>query len=314
MNRLDRSSFIAGLGAAAAGTTLPRPARAQAVTVRVGSPFSDTFGAPFYAKDAGAFARAGFNLEVTSMSNAGAVAAALAGGALDLGIGDFVSSTNAIERGLPIQLIAGCGLYRSTEPNSLICVAKDSPIRSARDLVGKSCSAPTLVGLTTASIKAWLTQSGVDPERVKIVELTSSSAPASVLRGTVDAGLLAEPYYTPVKNEFRDIGHPFDAISKEFLVSAWFASRSWVEADHERAKRVIAAIYDTQRWANSHRRETLTIFADTTKMDPAKLQGMARTLYATQLLPRYVQPVIDTAVKFKLLDHPVDATDMFPKV
>jgi NitT/TauT family transport system substrate-binding protein len=312
---LRRSTVLRlGLAAGSTAAAFPRRAFAQSAVIRVGAPFSDTFGAPFYAKEAGAFARAGFDLQVTSMSNAGAVAAAIAGGALELGIGDFVSSTNAIERGLPIQLLAGCGLYEATAANSLVCVPNNSPIKSVRDLEGKSCSAPTLVGLTTASIKAWLTQNGVDPEKVRIVELTSSSAPAAVLRGTVDAGLLAEPYYTPVRNEFRDIGHPFDAIAKEFLVSSWFASKVWVEADPVRAKRTIAAIYETQRWANAHHNETLEIFAQTTKLPIEQLRPMPRTRYATELLPRYVQPVLDTAARFKLIDHSLDAASMFPKL
>lgn len=314
MAALPRASFLTAAAAGIAGAASPKAARAQANTIRIGAPFSDTFGAPFYAAQAGAFARAGFAIDVTALSNAGAVAAAIAGGALDLGIGDFVSSTNAILRGLPIQLLAGCGLYRSSEPNSVIAVSKESAIRSPRDLPGKSCSAPTLVGLTTASIKAWLAENGVDPATVRVVELTSSSAPAAVLRGTVDAGLLAEPYYTPVKAEFRDIGHPYDAISKEFLVSAWFASNAWVAADPARARRVIAAIYETQRWANTHRAETLVLFAETMKMDLDKLHGMIRTTYATRLIPSYVQPVIDTAARFKLIDRRIDVSTMFPKV
>lgn len=309
-----RSTFLTALGAGVAGVAIPRRVRAQANKIRIAGPFSDTFGAPFYAKEAGAFARAGFDIEVTALSNAGAVAAALAGGSMELGIGDFVSSTNAINKGLPIQLVAGCGLYLSSEPNSFICVPKDSAIKSVHDLEGKSCSAPTLVGLTTAAIKAWLAQNSVDPDKVRIVELTSSSAPAAVARGTVDAGLLAEPYYTPVKDQYRDIGHPYDAISKEFLVSAWFANHSWVEADHERAKRAIAAIYETQRWANTHRSDTLRIFADYTKLNIDSLRPMARTLYATQLIPSYVQPVLTTAARFKLLDRQVDATSLFPKL
>lgn len=311
---VSRATLLTALGATFAGTALPHRAAAQASKLRIAAPFSDTFGAPFYAKEAGAFARAGFDIEVTSLSNAGAVAAALAGGAIELGLGDFVSSTNAIIKGLPIQLVAGCGLYQASEPNSLICVPKDSPIKTPRDLEGHSCSAPTLVGLSTAATKAWLAQNGADPDKVRIVELTSSSAPAAVLRGTVDAGLLAEPYYTPVKDQFRDIGHPYDAIAKEFLVSAWFAGKAWFDADHDRAKRVIAAIYDTQRWANAHRAETLTIFADRTKLDIAALRPMARTTYATQLIPSYVQPVLTTAEKFKLMDHPPEAAAMFPKV
>jgi ABC-type nitrate/sulfonate/bicarbonate transport system substrate-binding protein len=81
---------------------------AQSAKVRIGAPFGDSFGVPFYAKDAGAFARGCFDVEVSNLANSGAVAAAVVGGSLDLGVIEFVSSTNAILHALPIQLIAGC--------------------------------------------------------------------------------------------------------------------------------------------------------------------------------------------------------------
>jgi NitT/TauT family transport system substrate-binding protein len=314
MRSRSRSSFLTVLGAGFAGVAVPRAARAQAIKLRIGAPFSDSFGVPFYAKAAGAFARAGFDIEVSNLSNAGAVAAAIAGGSLELGIGDFVSSTNAIIKGLPIQLVAGCGLYLSSAPTSFLCVTKDSPIRQPRDLEGKSISAPTLVGLTTAAFKGWLVQHGVDVEKVKIVELTTSSAAPAILRGTIDGGLLAEPTYTAVKNEMRVIGLPYDAIAKTFLVSAWFASRAWVEADVDRAKRTVAAIYETNRWANGHHNETLEIFSDTVKVPVEQLRGMVRTVYATNLTAAQIQPVLNAAEKFKLIDRPIDANTLIVKL
>lgn len=310
----SRAAFIAASTAGFTAAGIPRSARAQAVKVRIGAPFSDSFGAPFWAKDAGAFARAGFEIEVSNMANAGAVAAALAGGSLELGIGDFVSSTNAIVKGLPIQLVAGCGLYLASEPTTWLCVAKDSPIRGPRDLEGKSVSVPTLVGLTTASVKAWLTQNGVEVDKVKIVELNTAAAGAAIVRGTIDCGLLGEPFYTPMRNEFREIGRPMDAIAKEFLLSAWFAARPWVEADRERARRVVAAIYETNRWANAHRPETLAIFANTIKQSVEALRGIVRTQYATALVPAQIQPVLNAGEKFKLIDRLVDANSLLPRL
>ncbi len=310
----SRLSFLSAAGSAAAASALARPARAQAATIRIGAPPGDTSGAPFYAEAAGAFARAGFDIEVSSMANAGAVAAALAGGAIDLGLGDLVSSTNAIIKGLPIELVAGCGLYRASAPNGIIGVAKDSPVRGPRDLEGKSLSVPTLVGITTAAVRACSFKTGVDADKVRIIELTSSTAPAAILRGTVAAGLLTEPSFTPIRDRFRDIGHPFDVIANQFLLSAWFASRAWVEADHQRAKRVISAIYDTQRWANTHHDETLVILASTMKLDIEQIRLMTRTLFATQLLTSDVQPILNIAERSKLIDRPVAATSMLPKL
>jgi hypothetical protein len=77
--------------------------------------------------------------------------------------------------------------------------------------------------------------------------------------------MLGEPAYTLIRNDLREIGRPLDAIAKEVLISGWFASRSWIEADRERARRVVAAIYESNRWANAHRPETLAIFANMVK-------------------------------------------------
>lgn len=312
--RPARSTFIAVLGSAAAAAAVPRGAVAQAAKLRMGAPVSDAFAEPFFAQAAGAFARIGFEIEAQNLSNAGAVVAAVAGGSLDLGVGDLVSSSNAFNKGVPIQMLAAGGLYQASEPVTFLCVAKDSSIRAPRDLEGKTLAVPTLVGLTTVAVHAWMSQNGVDATKVKIIELTASSTPAAIVRGTIDAALLGEPFYTRTRNEVRDIGRPFDAIAKEFLFTAWFAARSWIEADRERARRVVGAIYDTARWSNAHRAETLVLYANNGKMDVDQIRGMARTTFATAIVPAQVQPVLDVGEKYKLIDKPVDTTGFIAKL
>jgi ABC-type nitrate/sulfonate/bicarbonate transport system substrate-binding protein len=113
-NVLSRSSALKTIGTGLAAVAVPRLASAQSTnTVRIAGVFSDLFAEPFYAKDAGAFAKAGFDVQPTSQYNAGAVAAAIGGGSLEMGTGDLVSGVNAINAGVPILLVAGGGLYRS---------------------------------------------------------------------------------------------------------------------------------------------------------------------------------------------------------
>ena len=126
-----RAAFLAALGAGAAGLAAPRPAFAQAAQCRMAGVFSDLFAEPFYVDAAGAFAKAGFTTSATSLANAGAVAAAIGGGALELGTGDLISGVNAIIKGVPILLVAGGGLYReSEEGQNILAVANDSPIKT----------------------------------------------------------------------------------------------------------------------------------------------------------------------------------------
>jgi NitT/TauT family transport system substrate-binding protein len=312
--RLSRSRFLTSAGLGLAGAAVPRIGRGQETTLRMAVVLSDSFGEPLYAKDAGAFARRGFGVEVSSMNNAAAVVAAIAGGSLELGIGDLVSGVNAINAGVPILLVAGSGLYQSSEPFTILTVAANSPLRVPRDLNGKSIGDPTLVGLTTACLRAWLPQNGVDLSGVKIVEVPQPAAVPALERGTVDCVLLGEPFLAPNRSKIRDIGHPFDVIGKTFCISVWYASKSWVEADPARARRAVAAIYDTARWANTHRPETAAILVRDAHFDAAGLQGMIRTTFATSLTPAQVQPVLDIALQAKIFANPVDANAIIAKL
>ena len=310
----SRSTFLASAGAGVALAAVPRLARAQQMQkLRIAGVFSDLFGEPWYAKESGILAKAGFDAELSSLANAGAVAAAL-GNSLDLGVGDLVSGVNAINKGLPILLVAGSGMQISSENSSFLAVPKESPIRAPKDMIGKTIAVPTLVGLSTASLRAWLPQNGVPLASVKIVEFPQSTMVPAMQRGSLDVGLLSEPFITEAKDEIRDVGHPFDAIAKEFLVSVWYASKPWIEADRERARKAINAIYDTARWANTHRAETFAILAREGKLDTEKLKGMARTTYATTLTAALVQPVLNTATEAKVFDHQIDANALITRV
>jgi NitT/TauT family transport system substrate-binding protein len=315
MSRLyPRSTILSGLAAAAATAGMPRIARAQSTPVHIAGVFSDLFAEPFYAKDAGAFAKAGFDVDAISLNNAGAVAAAIGGGTLQLGTGDLVSGLNAINAGVPIVLVAGGGLYneRTDGASTILAVTTDSPIRTPKDLVGKSIGVPTLVGLSTACFRAWLPAHGVEESSVKLVEIPQSSTVPALQRGTIDAGLLSEPFVTFGKGQVRSMGSPFDVAadlspSKSFCVSVWYASKPWFEADPARSRAVLGAIYDTARWANAHRDDTFGILVRDGKLDADKARGMLRTTYATSLTPALIQPVITIAMQNKMFAKPVDA-------
>ena len=312
--RIPRSAVLSGLGAAAAAAGIPRIARTQTTSLHIAGVFSDLFAQPFYSKEAGAFAKAGFDVDAISLNNAGAVAAAIGGGSLQMGTGDLISGINAINAGVPIVLIAGSGLYneRTDEASTILAVTSDSAIRAPKDLNGKSIGVPTLVGLTTACLRAWLPAHGVEESSVKLVEIPQSSALPALQRGTIDAGLLSEPFVTFGKGQVRSAGSPFDIAAdlspnKMFCVSVWYASKSWFEADPARARAALGAIYDTARWANSHRDDTFAILVRDGKLDADKARGMLRTTYATSLTPALIQPVLTIATQNKMFAKPVDA-------
>ena len=318
---LTRSAAMLAMASGVASVAVPRMAGAQTTTLRIAGVFSDLFAEPFYAKEAGSFAKLGFAVEPTSQYNAGAVAAAIGGGALEMGTGDLVSGVNAINAGVPILLIAPGGLYRAPEDanSAILAVATDSPLHGPKDLPGKTIGVPTLVGMTTACTKSWLNGHGIPDSSVRFVEMPPPTAIPALQRGTVDACLLSEPFVTFGKGLVRSIGAPYDAgadlaKNKEFCVSVWYASKPWVEADPARARRAVQAIADTARWANTHHDETFAILVREGKLDADKAHGMQRTAYAVTLTPEIVQPALDVAMQSKMFTKAVDARTLITKI
>ena len=314
MEYLSRSR---ALGVIAAGTAmLPRMAAAQnaPVPLRVGSVPADTYAGGYYALDLGLFEKAGLNVEITPFTNGAAMAAAAAGGSIDVGIGDATELANGISRGIPFVLIAGGGVYASAAPTTTLCITKTSTIAKAADLEGQTLAVVSLVSLMSAAVKSWLTENGADITKIKFVELPFPQMPGALSRGAIQAATLSEPIMSDaLAADAKIFGKPYDAIAKQFYISDWFTTRDWLGKNPDVAKRFVGAIYDAARWANAHHDESAAILSKYTKIDVERIKRMNRSGYATDLKPGMIQPVLDTAFKYKALGAATQASAMIAK-
>lgn len=312
---MNRSRMLALTGAAAAAT-LPSGARAQTAPakIRIGSSRTDSFGAGFYAVDGGFFKAAGIETEILTFSNGAAVAAACAGGSLDIGVGEVTELANGVAHGLPFALIAGAGLFATDAPTTMLCVANGSPIRRPHDLEGKTIAVPVLVSLSAISVKLWLVKNGVDLNTVHFTEISTAAMPAAVAHGTVDAAHIGEPGLSIGRADLRPIATPYSSVAKQFLISDWFTTRDWIAKNPELAKRVAGVAYQAARWANAHQDLTAPIIAKYAGLDLATVRAMRRTRFATSLDAALVQPVLDAAAQYGGLVRPMKAEELIAKL
>lgn len=314
IDRLSRRQAIGALGASAA--LLPRWASAQTpvTPIRIGGLPADTYAEGYYALDLGLFDKARLAVEIVPFTNGAAEAAAAAGGSIDLGIGDATELANGINRGLPFVLIAGGGLYSSSSPTTTLCVAKSSPIARASDLEGQNVAVVSLVSLMSSAVKSWLTQNGADIAKIHFIELPFPQMAPALQRGDVAAACISEPLMSEALVSVAKIfGKPYDAIANQFLISDWFTTRDWLAKNPDAAKRFVGAIYDAARWANAHHDDSAAILAKYAKTDVARIMHANRCVYATDLRPAMIQPVLDTALKYKSLDAATSAGSMIAK-
>ena len=312
--RLTRSAAIATIGAASA-FALPRGAFAQATppaaNISIGIVLAEPYMEPYYADTLGFFKRAGLNPNVQVFPNASITLEAVVGNALNIGTANLIQLASAYNRGVDVTIVAGGGMFTSDQTTIPLCVAKASTVQSAKDLEGQTVSVTNLKGTEGIAVAEWLKAGGADPQRVKIFEIPFAEVAPALTRGTVAAGLLGEPFISQHASEVRAIGYPYAAIAPAFYTGVWVARRAYLTANAAVARALVSAIYTTARWANTHHAESAALFAKMSKQDLSSLASRTRIPFATSLDGRYAQPLLDLALKYKLLDKPVNARDLF---
>jgi NitT/TauT family transport system substrate-binding protein len=315
---IDRRGAL-GVLAGAVAATLQGVASAQAPSVahplRVGVGAADAYAEGYYAKDKGFFMKAQLDVELVSSGSGGNNATLVAANALEIGISNTVNLAVAIAHGAPFVLIAGAGLYTAKSPTTAVVVAKDSLVKSARDLTGKVVAVTALKDLTEVGVRAWLDRNGVDSRGVRFVESQMPLMPAALARGTYDAALVGEPYLSAdVGTSLRVIGDAYAVLAPQFLLSNFFTTTEFLKANTALLKRFVAVMYDTARWANANHAEGSQILAKSTSFDLATLSRMTRCEYATSLDPRYIDPVLAAMYKYEAIDKRLTSADLVAKL
>jgi ABC-type nitrate/sulfonate/bicarbonate transport system substrate-binding protein len=307
---LSRSRILSLLGAGAA-IGMPHVVKAQSnQRVRIGTARADTYMIPYIANDFGYFARYGIETDITQFASSAPVVQAVAAGALDVGLGDMLQIATAVTHGVDLRFFAGGGLYSTDDPTTVLVVSKSSNIRSAKDLEGKDVGVILLKSISHMGTLEWLRQNGADVSKIRFFEVTFAEAEAALMRGTVSAAFVGEPFVTMGKDNLRVLGKSYDAIAKQFYINAWFSTKDWLTKNPDLARRLTSAIYDAARWANGHLADTAATTAKYTKIDPAVVAVMHRSRFGTSLDPRFLQPLLDLGYRYQVIDRPVKADEI----
>ncbi len=290
---------------------LPRPVPADDLpVVRVATPAIDSGAQPFFADAMGFFKQAGINVEITKLNSGAAIAAAVAGGAVDIGQSSLISVATAHERGVPVVVIAGCNMFDARLHQNAMVVAANSSLREPRDLIGKTVAVNALKNITQIGADAWLDRGGVSDAQVRFAEMPFGVMADAIAAGRIDAAVMAQPELgdaLATKN-VRVLSYPYESIAKDFLIAGWFANTSWAKTHPDLVKRFAVAMALAGTWANKHPDESAKILAQVSGV-PA-LAGGPRLIYATSLDPAAIQPLIDVAAKFGALKASFPASDM----
>ena len=311
---MRRAELLAGAAALAAAAAVPVRAGAQPVgKVRILTVPIDQGAQPYYAAELGMFAEHGLDADVRSLSNGSAIIAAISGGSADVGNSNIISIANAHEHNLPLQCFGPAGMYYASAPTSWMLVPKNSPLRTAKDLTGKTIGISNLKSITQISVQDWVDQNGGDSTTLKFVDITFPEMEAALAGERFDAALVADPEATVAigRGRTRVFATPFNAIGSKFVIGGWVAKPDWIAANGAVVRALNATLTAAARWANDRRNHprSAEIFLKYTKIEVGKAN---RVVYGEHLVAADVQPPINAAAKYQILKTAFPATAIFP--
>jgi NitT/TauT family transport system substrate-binding protein len=309
--RLQRCDFIKLASCASLGGMLgvTDPVAAQQLhTINILAVPTDGVKSTLYAQKAGLFKKHGIQANISPMGSGSAIFSALVGGAADIGSGSLFPVFAAHVRGIPLRIVAPASLYTSDRADAVLVVQKDSPIKTARDLNGKTIGTDAIKDVYSTATRAWVDINGGDGSSLKAVELKPTEQVAALDAGRIDAVVLKSPYLQAAlaTNKFRVLGKPLDAIGSRFLLSCWVAGVDFIAKNADAIAGYQAAMNEAARYTNANQSATTEMVAAFTGQDPAVLAKGIRSNTAETLTISDIQKPLDFAVKYGIIDKPFD--------
>ena len=303
------------LGSAAlAGTTARAPAQSGPgdTLVRVATEGGGDVAPLLYAFHAGLFKKAGLLMQITRMSSDGAVMAGVFGSTVEIGQASLLNILGAHVKNVPLTLIAPGGLYRSDRLTVAALVQAQSTLRSAPDMNGKIIASTSLYDVNILAMRAWIDRHGGDSTSVKFVEISPLESVVAVIQGRIDVALLSNPTLSEAlaSGKTRVVAPVFDGIAHRYLVSGWFAMTNYADVHADVVRRFAEIMHGAEAFCNLHPEAAVGLVAAYTGIKTEMLARMTPVAFPNALEARDIQPVIDTAVKYKSFERGFRASEM----
>ena len=156
----------------------------------------------FVGKEEGIFAKHGLDVQMVPVPLISTLPAALVSQSIQIAAVTATTLVQAVDSGLDLVAIAGSSTTARRSAMSLgVIVHPDSPVRSAKDLIGKKVAVPGFVSFMDLMTREWFVQNGVDVKQVNFVEVAQPNLPDVLRTKSVDAIASGGPQFQRIKND-----------------------------------------------------------------------------------------------------------------
>jgi NitT/TauT family transport system substrate-binding protein len=269
---MSRACLVAA--ALAVGVAAGPPAHAQ-TKVRLGQPQVGTFQfVPLQVgTEAGIFKQHGVDLEIISFGGGPRVQQAIAADSIDIGIGSGPELA-FVAKGAPE---IGVAAMADAPYSVVLAVSKDSGLKTAEDLKGKTISISSKGSLTDWLGQELSRQMGWGSTGINLAPLGSTAAQAAALRTRQIDGMIVEAnagYKMEEDGSGRVLVQFGDRI-KVFHIYVLYARKGFADQSPDAVRAFLAGWFETIGYMRAHRAETIDIVRRTAEIS----QGVAARDY-----------------------------------
>ncbi len=271
--------------------------------------------APIYlGKKKGFFKKQGIDLTLDSAQGGAAIVPGVVSGQFQFGFSNVTSLIIAHDKGLPIKMVAAGNFSTGTPPDfSAVVVKKNSPIKNAKDLEGKTVSVNTLKNIGDTTVRESIRKAGGDPSKVKFVELAFPDMPAAVAKGRVDAAWVVEPFVTIAKSQGdRVVAWNLIDTAPNLMIASYFTSTKLEKSNPELVKKFTKAINTSLDYAQKHQDEVRDIVPTYTKIDKKLLNKLTLPKWGTKINVQSTEKLAKLAKQDGLVKKKTDLSSLLP--
>lgn len=234
--------------------------------------------APLYlGQKKGFFAERGIELKMVTAQGGAAIIPGVVSGQFQFGFSNTTSLMLAQTKGVPVKSVVNGAASNGKVGADVtaVLVKKDSPVKSAKDLAGRTVAVNTLQNIGDTTVRESVRKDGGDPATVKFVEIPFDQMPAALDGGRVDAAWMGEPAQTVAKAQgARVVASPFAETDPKLTVATWFTSAKVAQQNPALVKNFTEAMTESLDYASGHPDEARQILTVYTKISGDVLKGL----------------------------------------
>ena len=310
---ISRRNFLTTLTIGVAGLPLGRGLTWAQAKSKLGYMKIVDNAALFVAMEKGFFKAEGLDLETLPLAGGAPIINGVVSGDLQFGWTNVISLYQAHVEKFDFKLIAGGATnVKAKNESHAIQVAKNSPLKTAKDLDGKTVAVNTLNNIVHLMALAWIDKNGGSSTKVKFVEVPFPQMEATLTAGKVDAISVHEPFATAAieKGGVRVLAQPWGDVLPKFLIASWFASEKWLAKNKETGQAFVRAVgrgIDAIQADPEGSRAAMIKWAG---LNPDLAGKIGLPLFEKGISEKDLQATIDLTQKYKLIAKAFKARDV----